>query len=121
MSKVNAVLDRIETEQRGQVDDELIPDHIPLPELAEQVVRGKRKLSPAQMRMLIELLPYVRPKLTAVAVGHLTGENFYNRLERAINRSNNAKVIEHQPAQPAQVSQVDERRRSSCEGRFRRR
>ncbi len=40
MSKVNAVLDRIEAEQRGQVDDELIPDHISLQELAEQVVRA---------------------------------------------------------------------------------
>jgi hypothetical protein len=46
------------------------------------------------MRMLIELLPYLRPKLTAVAVGHLTGEDFYARLERAINRSENARLIE---------------------------
>jgi hypothetical protein len=82
---------------------ETIPDDIPLPELAEQVVRGKRKLSPAQMRMLIELLPYVRPKLTAVAVGHLTGEDFYNRLERAINRSERAKLID------ARVVHVEDR------------
>jgi hypothetical protein len=40
-----------------------------------------------------ELLPYYSPKLTAVAVGHLTGEDFYNRLERAVNRTN-AKLIE---------------------------
>ncbi len=46
------------------------------------------------MRMLIELLPYLRPKLTAVALGHLTGEDFYNRLERAINRSERARLIE---------------------------
>jgi hypothetical protein len=73
---------------------EPIPDDIPLPELAEQVVRGKVKLGRDQMRMLIELLPYLRPKLTAVAVGHLTGEDFYARLERAINRSERAKLIE---------------------------
>jgi hypothetical protein len=90
----------------AEPEGETIPDDIPLPELAEQVVRGKRKLSPAQMRMLIELLPYVRPKLTAVAVGHMTGDSFYNRLERAINRSNNAKVIEHQAVEV----QVDRRR-----------
>jgi hypothetical protein len=47
-----------EAEQRGQVNDELIPDDVSLQELAEQVVRGKVKLSPAQQRMLIELLPF---------------------------------------------------------------
>jgi hypothetical protein len=73
---------------------EPIPDNIPLPQLAEQVVRGKVKLGRDQMRMLIELLPYLRPKLTAVAVGHLTGEDFCARLERAINRSERAKLIE---------------------------
>jgi hypothetical protein len=62
--------------------------------LAEQVVRGKVKLTAQQMRMLVELLPYYSPKLTAVAVGHLTGEDFYNRLERAINRSERARLIE---------------------------
>jgi hypothetical protein len=48
------VLDQIEAEQRQQVS-ELIPDNISLTELAEQVVRGKVKLSREQMRMLIEL------------------------------------------------------------------
>jgi hypothetical protein len=32
--------------------------------------------------------------LSAVAVGHLTGEDFYNRLDRAVNRSERAKLIE---------------------------
>ena len=93
MSKIRAVLDQIEAEQRQSASD-LIPDDIPIPELAEQVVRGKVKLTAQQMRMLVELLPYHSPKLTAVAVGHLTGEDFYNRLERAINRSERAKLIE---------------------------
>jgi hypothetical protein len=79
---------------REEPTPEPIPDNIPLPQLAEQVVRGKVKLGRDQMRMLIELLPYLRPKLTAVAVGHLTGEDFYARLERAINRSENARLIE---------------------------
>jgi hypothetical protein len=93
MSKVIAVLDQIEAEQRLGCDP-IIPDHIPLPELAEQVVRGKVKLGRDQMRMLIELLPYLRPKLTAIAYGALTAEDFYSRLERAINRSERAKLIE---------------------------
>jgi len=73
---------------------EPIPDDIPILELAEQVVRGKRKLSREQMRMLIELLPYYAPKLTAIAVGALNGQDFYNRLERAILRSERARLID---------------------------
>jgi hypothetical protein len=34
-----------------------ISDDIPLDEIADKVVRGKLKLSPPQMRLLIELLP----------------------------------------------------------------
>ena len=73
---------------------EPIPDNIPLPELAEQVVRGKVKLSREQMRMLIELLPFHMPKLSAVGVGYLTNNTFAERLDRAIDRSNSAKLIE---------------------------
>ena len=63
-----------------------IPDNIPLIELADMVVRGKIKLSPPQMRMLIEMLPFVAPKLTAVA--HLSeADTFAVRLERALERS----------------------------------
>jgi hypothetical protein len=72
-----------------------IPDNIPLAELAEQVVRGKVKLTPMQQRMLIELLPFHMPKLSAVAVGRLTGEDFASRLDRAVDASNRAtKLIE---------------------------
>jgi hypothetical protein len=94
MSKVRAVLDQIEAEQRQSVSDALIPDNIPLPELAEQVVRGKVKLTPPQLRMLIELLPFHLPKLSAIAVGRLTGEDFATRLDRAVDASNRAKLIE---------------------------
>jgi hypothetical protein len=47
-----------------------------------------------RMRAAIESLPYEQPKLSAVAVGHLTGEDFYARLEQAIERSGRAKLIE---------------------------
>ena len=55
---------------------------------------GKVKLSPSQLRMLIELLPFHLPKLSAVAVGRLTGEDFATRLDRAVEASNRAKLIE---------------------------
>jgi hypothetical protein len=45
------------------------------------------------MRMLIELLPYYAPKLTAVAVGWQKGEDFYTRLDKAVNASEKAKVV----------------------------
>jgi hypothetical protein len=44
--------------------------------------------------MLIELLPYYAPKLTAVAIGALDGQDFYTKLDRAIERSERAKLIE---------------------------
>src|SRR5215467_8850827 len=75
---------------------EPIPDNIPLPELAEQVVRGKVKLSPPQLRMLIELLPFHLPKLSAVGVGFMTNNTFAERLDRAVDASNRAKLIEGQ-------------------------
>ena len=71
-----------------------IPDDMSLTEVAEEVVRGKRKLDRDQMRMLIELLPYYAPKLTAVAVGWQKGEDFYSRLDRAVEASERAKLIE---------------------------
>ena len=52
------------------------------------------KLSPQQMRAMIELLPFHAPKLHSVGVGYLKGEDFPSRLDRAIEASNKAKVIE---------------------------
>ena len=86
--------DRIEAEQRQQVSGDLIPDNVPLQELAEQVVTGKVKLTPPQLRMLIELLPFHLPKLSAVGVGYMTNNTFAERLDRAIDRSERAKLIE---------------------------
>jgi hypothetical protein len=79
---IAAVLDRIEAQQQSQS----IPDDIPLLELADMVVRGKVKLSPPHQRMLIEMLSFVAPKLTAVA--HLReADTFAARLEKCIARS----------------------------------
>jgi hypothetical protein len=80
--RIAAVLDWIEAQQQSQS----IPDDIPLLELADMVVRGKIKLPPPQQRMLIEMLPFVTPKLTLVA--HLReADTFAARLEKCIARS----------------------------------
>src|SRR5215470_13156857 len=74
-------------DQVPAVQDEVIPDNIPLMELADRVVRGKIKLSPPQQRMLIEMLPYIAPKLSATAIATMDGKSFAEALDRAIERS----------------------------------
>jgi hypothetical protein len=74
---------------RYEEDDELlsIPDNVPLEEIADQVVRGKRTLSRDQMRLLIELLPYY---LSKRPTSHHVNFNFAEQLEkelRCIERS----------------------------------
>ena len=69
------------------IEDEVIPDDIPLMELADKVVRGKVKLSPQQQRMLIEMLPYIAPKLSATAIASIDGQTFAQALDRCIERS----------------------------------
>ncbi len=44
--------------------------------------------------MLIELLPFYMPKLSSVGVGFLDASDFATRLERAVQRSDRAKLIE---------------------------
>jgi hypothetical protein len=85
------------------VQDEVIPDNIPLMELADRVVRGKIKLSPSQQRMLIEMLPYIAPKLSATAIATMDGKSFAEALDRCIERSKgptllNGTAVEELPA-----------------------
>jgi len=46
------------------------------------------------MRAAIEALAFENPKLSAVGVGYLEGNTFAERLDRAIEASNRAKLIE---------------------------
>ena len=94
--KLTAILDQLEAQQR---QSSVIPDDIPLLELADSVVRGKMELSPPQMRLLIELLPYHAPKLTAVATAALDGNSFGELLDRAIARVERSK----QPPPPKMI------------------
>jgi hypothetical protein len=54
------------------------------------------------MRAAIESLPFEAPKLSAVALSTLIGDEFAARLDRAIEASNRAKLIE------AQVIEIEE-------------
>ena len=84
---------------------EPIPEELSYDQIADEVIRGKRTLSPQQMRLLIEIYPYYKPKLTAVA--HFEG-SFAEALEQAIERRGNrpppsllieARPVETQPAE----------------------
>jgi hypothetical protein len=82
-------LELFEAKQQHSV----IPKGTTAPELADMVMRGEVKLSPQQMRAMIELLPFHAPKLSAMAVSSLSANDFAKALDRCIERS--AKVIEH--------------------------
>jgi hypothetical protein len=93
-------------DQVPSVQDEVIPDDIPLMELADRVVRGKITLSPPQQRMLIEMLPYIAPKLSATAIATMDGKSFAEALERCIARSEGATVINALPAPELPASEL---------------
>jgi hypothetical protein len=82
-----------------------IPDDLSYEQIADEVIRGKRTLTPPQMRLLIEIYPYYRPKLTAVA--HFQG-SFAEALEQAIERRANrpppSLLIEAKPVEPMPAS-----------------
>jgi hypothetical protein len=65
---------------------QVIPDDWTIPQIAEAVVRGKIKLPSQQQQMLKELLPFVLPKKSAVAVTTFEG-GFGPALDRCIERS----------------------------------
>jgi hypothetical protein len=54
--------------------------------------RGEVKLTPQQIRCAEARLPHESPRMSAVAVGYLTGDTFAERLERAIQRSDRARM-----------------------------
>jgi hypothetical protein len=95
-----SILDQVPT-----VQDEIIPDDIPLMKLADSVVRGKIKLSPQQQRMLIEMLPYTAPKLSATAIATMDGQTFAEALDRCIERSKGP-VLLNSPAEPLPESEL---------------
>jgi hypothetical protein len=79
---------------------EPIPDNISMAELVEQVIRGKLKLAPSQMRLLIAWMPHFAPRLAAVSVGYHSGDDFASRLDRAVEASNRAELIEGRVIEP---------------------
>jgi hypothetical protein len=86
--RIVAVLNQIEAQQQP----ETIPEDISALTLLQMVYRGAVKVSAQQMRAAIESLPYENPKLSAVAIASMNERDFASRLERAIARSDGARV-----------------------------
>ena len=58
----------------------------------QKVYRSVKQPMSRRMRAAIEALPHEHPRLGAVAVGYLTNDTFAERLDRAIARSDRARV-----------------------------
>jgi hypothetical protein len=71
-----------------------LPEDVGALRLLQMVYRGELKVSPQQMRAAIESLPFEAPKLTAIALSSMTAQDFASRLDRAVERSEKARLIE---------------------------
>jgi hypothetical protein len=70
-------------------------------DLLQRVYRNPYVPLPVRMRAAIEALPYEKPKLSAVAFASIDPNSFARALDRAIERSNGAKLIEGRVVRPA--------------------
>ena len=78
---------RVEVEERE-------PEKVNSLEYLQRIYRDPTQPTPVRMRAAIEALQFENPKLSSVGVGFMTNDTFAERLDRAIDASNRAKVIE---------------------------
>ena len=73
-------------------------------EYLQGVYQGRLRFEPHRFRAANAALPFESPKLAVAAVVHADG-SFADRLERAISRSQNPKLIEAKPVEhsPAEL------------------
>jgi hypothetical protein len=78
---------RIEAEERE-------PERVNSLEYLQRIYRDPTQPTPLRMRAAIEALAFENPRMSAVSVGYLDGNTFAERLDRAIDRSDRARLIE---------------------------
>jgi hypothetical protein len=82
--------------------EEREPEKVNSLEYLQRIYRDPTQPTPVRMRAAIEALSFENPKLSAVGVGYINNDTFAQRLDRAILRSEAAKLIE------GSVVEVDE-------------
>ena len=99
-------------------DDEkniVLPEGTTAKQALEMVYRGLIVLSPQQFRAAVECLQFEVPKVSAVAISHMNGNDFASALDRAIARSSGV------PALPSpETPQLDASELKKPMARFRR-
>ena len=71
-----------------------LPEKVNSLEYLQRIYRDPAQPTASRMRAAIEALAFENPKLSAVGVGYLENNTFAERLDRAIDASNKAKLIE---------------------------
>src|SRR6516165_7399368 len=96
----------IEAHQKRLDVPELIPDEGPEGEtslqLLQNVYRNRKQPLNVRVRCAVEALAHEYPRVSAVAVSHMSGNDFASALERAIQRSKAplplpSPTVEHDP------------------------
>ena len=85
---------RLDLRSFREPEEPSLPKDIRALELLQMVYRGEAKATPQQMRAAIECLPFEEPKLSAMAVTAMDPNSFARALDRAIECSNGARLIE---------------------------
>jgi hypothetical protein len=89
LNTVDATLSRFDDESELI---ELAPGETSL-DFLQRVYRSVKQPMSRRLRAAIEALPHEHPRLGAVAIGSMNGQDFATLLEKAIERSGRAKLI----------------------------
>src|SRR5215469_7365984 len=98
MDKLDAALVALEEEQQGPEGETSL-------QLLQTVYRDRKQPLNVRVRCAVEALAHEYPRVSAVAVSHMNGQDFASALERAIQRSKQPlplpgpKTIEHDAAE----------------------
>jgi len=90
LNTVDAALSRFDDEPELI---ELAPGETSL-DFLRKVYRSVKQPMSRRMRAAIEALQHEHPRLGAVAIGSMNGQDFASMVEKAIERSGRAKLIE---------------------------
>jgi hypothetical protein len=86
----------LETQEWEGEDDEPITSL----QYLQSIYRDENRPDSMRIRCAVEALPYENPRVSAVAVTHMNGQDFASALDRAIERSKQPVPLLNGPAPP---------------------